>query len=138
MLPEQLPRNVPQAQLIMVHVERAHAPGIDPGPDDMGMPPPVLLMEDDGARLPRKAQLALDLGDGLVKLVYSDLRMLRRVEAHGEQMILAARPSRDGLQFRERPPQILRHEAAQIVQFHMVVVAHRQQVAGQLRRVAAL
>jgi hypothetical protein len=38
----------------------------------MGMPPPVLLVEDDGARLVFKPELALDLGNRLLEGIDTD------------------------------------------------------------------
>jgi hypothetical protein len=54
-------------------VDRAHALRVDPRPDDMGMPPPVLLVKDDGARLAFEPELPLDLIDGLLEGIDADL-----------------------------------------------------------------
>ena len=53
----------------MREIDRPHPFGIDPRPDDMRMPPPVLFVKDDGAGLTFEAELALDLIGSLLEIL---------------------------------------------------------------------
>src|SRR5690606_20766336 len=57
---------------------------------------------------------------------------------HREEMLFATRSPRNGIGFAEGLDQIIADEAAHVMQLDMIVIPHRQQVAGKLRGIAAL
>ena len=99
---------------------------------------PILFVEDDGAGLTFQTELCFDLLDGLFKIFDRGVRTFGRIEAHREQMLFAACSPRDGIGFAERFDQIITDEAAHVMQLDMIIVPHRQKIAGELRGVAAL
>ena len=121
----------------MRQIDRPHVFGIDARPDDMRVPPPVFLVEDNGARLAFEAELALDLVGSILEIEGCDGFAVRRVEAGREQVVFAARAFGDGIDFAEGRQQIIADEAANLVQLDMIVVPHRKQVTSELRAAAA-
>ena len=59
MLPRELPRHHHQLLAVEGLVDRLAAFGVDPRPDHVAVLAAILDMEDDGARLIRKAELSL-------------------------------------------------------------------------------
>ncbi len=134
----ELARHVPQLDLEVVQVDRSHPLAVDTRPDSVSVSPTVLFVKDDGAGLTFQPELCFDLLDGLFEVLDGRIRAFRRVEAHREQMLFTARSPRDGIGFDECLDQIITDEAAHIMQLDVIVVPHRQQVAGELRGIAAL
>jgi len=90
-------QHVAQLGLVVRKIDRSHPLRIDPRPHYMSMTSAIFLMEDDGARLIFQAKLLLD---SISRVLKDDLRnrsTLWRVQANGEEIILAARPTRDGI-----------------------------------------
>jgi len=135
--PEQHSGYISQTGLVVWQVDRPHVFGVDPRPDDMRVPPTVLFVEDDNARLDFKAELALNLFGGLLEIPSSGGLTARRVEASREQVVLAVRSLGNGIGLAERGQQIIADEAAHLVQLDMIVIPHREQVTGKLRAAAA-
>ena len=138
MLHVELSGHVPELDLVVGQVDRAHPLRVDPRPHGMSVPPTVLFVKDDGARLVFQTELSLDFIDGLLERLNAGLRPFGRVQAHGEQMLLTARTSGDGIRLAECAAQVLAGKAAHLVQLDVIVVAHRQKVAGKLLTAAAL
>jgi len=67
----------------------------------------IFLMKDDGARLIFQAKLLLDLISRVFKGGFRNRSTFWRVQAHREEVILAARPTRDGIRFAKRLFQII-------------------------------
>lgn len=130
MVKEELTGDIPQLDLVVRQIDRPNLLRIDAGPDDMGMPPSVLLMEDHGAGLIRPAELFLDSGNGLFEGLYRHTGFLGRVEAQGEEMVAAASSAGDGIRLAKGFEQVLADKPPHLMQLDMIVLAHGEKVSS--------
>jgi hypothetical protein len=137
MLKEELAGDIPQLHLVVRQVDRPHLCGIDPRPNDVSMPPPVLLMEDHGTRLIGQAELFLGSGNRLFEGLDWHIGFVGRVEAQGEEMVAAPRPAGDGIGLAEGFEQVRADKPSHFKQLDMIVLAHGEEVAPELGGIAA-
>ncbi|WP_299955744.1 hypothetical protein [uncultured Roseobacter sp.] len=101
---------------------------INPRPDRMRVPPPVLLMEDNRARLASETKTVLGLSNGLFKIFNRNFRILRRVKRQREQIFIAACGIRDRLSFGKRAVKIVCNKPINAMHRDMIIVARVQQM----------
>lgn len=101
------------------------------------MPAALLFVEDDGPGLVFEAEPALDGLDRLLEVLRRDRLVRRRVEAQRKQELFAARSLRDRIGLVQRPVQVVRDEAPDVVDLDMLVLG-LEQVVCELFRAAAL
>lgn len=98
----QFSRDFTEAGFVERQINCLHLVGIDPGPHRMSVPPAVLLVEDDGTRLPLKPEALLDSVDGGLEFRRRYTSVTRRIEAQREQVLPSPRRAADGIGFVER------------------------------------
>ncbi len=103
----------------------------------MRMTPTFLLMKNDGARLAGETELVLNLTNGSFKIFRGDMFTRRRRQAERKQELLAARSPADGIGLIQRLGEIVRGEAAQLVDFDMLILI-LEQMPRQILGCAAL
>ncbi|MEM7671167.1 MAG: hypothetical protein AAF317_18925, partial [Pseudomonadota bacterium] len=124
--------------LEMGEIAGGHGLGIDPGPDGMGMTPPVLLVEDDHAGLVGEVVRRFDLVDGGFEGLNADRRVGRRIQTDGEERLLAAGAFGDGLYLFEGARHVGAEETADLMHLDEVIVFFVQEVISQSLRATAL
>ena len=123
--------HVPKLFLGMGKLRRPVPLGVDAGPDGMSVPPPFLLVKNQGARLAFQVwKLRLDQIRRRLEVVDAGVMSLRRIEADGKKRLAAMRGLRRRLDLKECPEKVAGGEAGQLVQFDMIVVAVVHQVEG--------
>ena len=135
----ELPRDGLQLEPVMVNVDGLGGIGIDARPDGVAVLPAVLGVEHDGARLPYQIQAAFCSRDEIEVLFAGEVVFGQvRVDGQGIEKFAAFRRLRLRVPFVKGAVEVLRHSAAQVQHFDMVVVELVEQMCGELTAAAPL
>lgn len=104
----------------------------------MRMTAAFLLVKDNRTGLAFEAKPFFDPVNRLLENGSGHPRVLGRTQGQRKHVLAAFRAATHGLDFLERPAQIVRGKAAQLVQADMLIVVGAHQMDGQILAAAAL
>jgi hypothetical protein len=135
----ELLRDRAQLEPVMVNVDGFIGVQLDAGPDGVAVLPAGLDVEDDGAGLPHQVQAALCACDE-IEVLFAGEVVFGEIRIDGQGLEIFAALRRLGLRvpFVKSAVEVLRHSAAQVQHFDMVIVELVEQMCGELTAAAPL